>query len=88
MSSDQNDVSQFAFVSDNVALVQWRHAVAQAAKTKDINIFIGAVTRTYAWLMLNDLMDKLRERCIDSDTDSVVLLCQRRETASLKHVPF
>ncbi len=44
MFSDQYDVWQFTFVSDHVAHVQWRHAVTQAAKTKDINIFIGAMT--------------------------------------------
>ena len=74
MFSDQYDVRQFSFVSDNVALVQWRHAVAQSAKTKNINIFIGAMTTAYARLMLYDLMDKLGERCIYSDTDSVIFV--------------
>ena len=74
MFSDQYDVRQFSFVSDDVALVQWRHAVAQSAKTKNINIFIGAMTTAYARLMLYDLMDKLGERCIYSDTDSVIFV--------------
>ena len=74
MFSDQYDVRHFSFVSDNVALVQWRHAVAQSAKTKNINIFIGAMTTAYARLMLYDLMDKLGERCIYSDTDSVIFV--------------
>lgn len=74
MFSDQYDVRQFTCVSDDVALVQWKHALAQASKTKDINIFIGAMTTAYARLMLYDLMDKLGERCIYFDTDSVVFV--------------
>ncbi len=70
MFSDQYDVRQFTFVSDHVALVQWKHAVTQAAKTKDTNIFIGAMTTAYARLMLYDLLDKPGERCIYSDTNT------------------
>ncbi len=32
------------------------------------------MTTAYAWLMLYDLMDKLGERCIHFDTDSVVFI--------------
>lgn len=71
MFSDQYDVRQFAFVSDDVALVQWRHRTAQSAKTKNINIFIGAMTTAYARLMLYELMDKLGKCCLYADTDRV-----------------
>lgn len=74
MFSDQYDVRQFSFVSDHVALVQWRYRLAQAALTKNINIFIGAMTTAYARMMLYDLMDKLGERCLYSDTDSVIFV--------------
>ena len=72
LHSEQYVVRRFSFVSDDVSLVQWQHA--QAAKTKSINIFIAAMTAAYARLMLYDVMDRLGERCLYSDTDGVVFV--------------
>ncbi|KAF3698279.1 hypothetical protein EXN66_Car013960 [Channa argus] len=72
MFSDHYDVRQFCFISEEVALVQWRHADKRASKTNDVNVFIGAMTTAHARLMLFDLIDKLQERVLYCDTDSVV----------------
>ncbi|KAK9535950.1 hypothetical protein VZT92_005782 [Zoarces viviparus] len=72
MFSDAFDVRQFCFISDEVALVQWRHAEAIGSRIKDVNIFIGAMTTAHARLMLYDLLDTLQERVLYCDTDSVV----------------
>ncbi|XP_051811557.1 uncharacterized protein LOC127536113 isoform X1 [Acanthochromis polyacanthus] len=72
MFSDQYDVRQFGFISDDVAIVQWRHADGRASRVSDVNVFIGAMTTAYARLMLYDLLDRLQERVLYCDTDSVI----------------
>lgn len=72
MFSDQFDVRQFCFISDDVALVQWRHADSRGSRIKDVNVFIGAMTTAHARLMLYDVLDTLQERVLYCDTDSIV----------------
>nr|XP_055068853.1 uncharacterized protein LOC129450248 [Misgurnus anguillicaudatus] len=66
------EIKHFSFVSDKVALVQWIHPDGKGARTRDINIFLGAFTTAHARLELYDLMDRLNERVLYSDTDSVI----------------
>ena len=79
MFSDHFDVRQFCFVSDKVALVQWRHADARASRIKDVNVFVGAMTTAHARLMLYDVLDTLQERVLYCDTDSIIFTSQRGE---------
>ena len=79
MFGDQDDVRQFCFISDDVAMVQWCHADIKAARTKDVNIFIGAFTTAHARLMLYDVMEKLDRCVLFCDTDSVVFTSQLGE---------
>ncbi|KAL3983293.1 interferon-induced GTP-binding protein Mx [Sarotherodon galilaeus] len=72
MFSDQYDVRQFCFISDDVAMVQWRHADGRASRVKDVNVFVGAMTTAHARLMLYDLLDSLQQRVLYCDTDSVI----------------
>ncbi len=64
----------FTFVSDDVALVQCRPPKGDVRQTHDINVFIGAFTTAHARLELYDLMDKLGDRVLYSDTDSVIFV--------------
>lgn len=57
----------FTFVSNDVALVQYRDPKGSVRGTRDVNVFVGA----HARLELYDLMDRLDERLLYSDTDSV-----------------
>ncbi|MGL5342811.1 MAG: hypothetical protein ACRC90_07815 [Lactococcus garvieae] len=66
------DIKHFSFVSDTVALVQWAYADGKGCQTRDINVFIGAFTTAHARLELYDLMDRLGDRVLYCDTDSVI----------------
>ena len=66
------DVTHFSFVSEDVALIQWRHADGYSGQTHDTTVFLGAFTTALARLELYDLIDKLGD--LYSDTDSVVFV--------------
>ena len=72
MFSDTFDVRQFSFISPEVAIVQWRYTEGVASRVKDVNVFIGAMTTAYARMELYDLLDKLQERILYVDTDSIL----------------
>lgn len=76
MFSDHYNVKQFCFISDDVAMVQWRHADSRGPRIKDVNVFVGAMTTAHARLMLYELLDKLQQRILYCDTDSVVFTSQ------------
>ena len=42
------------------------------SRVRDVNVFIGAMTTAHARLMLYDLLNKLQERVLYCDTDSVI----------------
>ena len=71
---DAYDVTHFSFVSEDVALIQWRHADGYGGQTRDMNVFLGAFTTAHSRLELCDLMDKLGDRLLYSNTDSVVFV--------------
>ena len=71
MFGDQYDVRHFCFILDDVAMVQWCHADSNAARTKNENIFIGAISTAHAHLMLYEVLDKLNRCVLYCDTDSV-----------------
>lgn len=66
------DIKYFTFLSDSVALGQWAYADGKAGQTRDVNVFICAFTTAHAWLELYDVMDKLGDSLLYSDTDSLV----------------
>ncbi|KAL1280041.1 hypothetical protein QQF64_014641 [Cirrhinus molitorella] len=68
----QYEIKYFTFLSDHVALIQYCHAEGSFYETKDVNVFIGAFTTAHARLELYNLMDKLGDRLLYSDTDSVI----------------
>ena len=72
--SDDFKVSQFHFISESVAMVQWSHRIPQASKSKDVNVFIGAMTTAHARLTLYTLLDKLQQRVVYCDTDSAIFI--------------
>ncbi|KAL1252656.1 hypothetical protein QQF64_017349 [Cirrhinus molitorella] len=64
----------FTFISNDVALVQTCRPEDEVCEARDINVFIGAFTTAHARLELYDLMDKLGERVLYTDTDSVIFV--------------
>ncbi|XP_031153064.1 uncharacterized protein LOC116048233 [Sander lucioperca] len=79
MFSDAIDVRHFSFISPEVAIVQWRHTESQASRVKDVNVFIGAMTSAYARMELYDLLDKLQDRILYCDTDSIIFTTRKDE---------
>ncbi|KAK3524699.1 hypothetical protein QTP86_000832 [Hemibagrus guttatus] len=78
MFADIYNVSHFSFLSDEVALAQWRYKDDRMIKPGNANVFIGIFTTAYARLELYNLMDQLKERCLYTDTDSVIFKSKRR----------
>ena len=79
MFSDSYHISHFCFVSDDVALVQWKHKDTRLERARDVNVIVGAVTTAHARLMLYDLLDKLQERVLYCDTDSIIFVSKEGE---------
>ena len=71
---NEYDICHFSFVSDNMALVQWRFVEGSGFQTSNINVFLGAFTTAHARLELYNVMDKLGERLLYSDTDSLIFV--------------
>jgi len=67
-------IKHFSFVSDSVALIQWSQPERDPCPTRDVNVFIGAFTTAYARLELYNLLDKLGDRVLYADTDSVIFV--------------
>ncbi|KAL0149348.1 hypothetical protein M9458_055386 [Cirrhinus mrigala] len=68
----EHEIRHFSFVSDTVAIVQWSYANGKAAPTRDVNVFLGAFTTAHARLELYDVMERLGDRLLYCDTDSLI----------------
>ncbi|KAI2645089.1 putative DNA polymerase [Labeo rohita] len=68
----EHEIRFFSFVSDTVAIVQWSYANGKAAPTRDVNVFLGAFTTAHARLELYDVMERLGDRLLYCDTDSLI----------------
>ncbi|KAL0148364.1 hypothetical protein M9458_056344, partial [Cirrhinus mrigala] len=68
----EHEIRYFSFVSDTVAIVQWSYANGKAGPTRDVNVFLGAFTTAHARLELYDVMERLGDRLLYCDTDSLI----------------
>ncbi len=75
----EREIKHFSFLSDTLAIVQWTYADGKSPQTRDVNVFIGAFTTAHARLELYELMDKLGDRLLYCDTDSVVFTSKEGE---------
>ncbi|KAI4891164.1 hypothetical protein NFI96_009541 [Prochilodus magdalenae] len=73
ISLPMDTTSNTSFVSDTTALIQWCYSDGDHCPTRD-NVFLGAFTTAHARLELYDLMDRLGDRLLYSDTDSVIFV--------------
>ncbi len=60
-------------------MVQWHHADGRGSRIKGKNFFTVTMTTAHARLMLYDLLDKLQERVIYCDTDSLIFTSKAGE---------
>ncbi|XP_075438335.1 uncharacterized protein LOC142477223 [Ascaphus truei] len=72
--STQYDVSSLDFLDDDTAMVSWKYTKEGYTVGRNVNIFIACFTTAYARLELYNVLDKLQERCLYHDTDSVIFV--------------
>ncbi|XP_060550634.1 uncharacterized protein LOC117657823 [Pantherophis guttatus] len=68
------EVSSCEFVDDETAIVTWKTAKKHPTKSTCTNLFIACFTTAYARLELYRLLDRLGDRCLYHDTDSVIFI--------------
>ncbi|KAM3921576.1 uncharacterized protein RB166_010983 [Leptodactylus fuscus] len=68
------EVSELNFVDDETATVNWKYVKDHYTVNRNTNIFIACFTTAYARLELYNLLDRLQERCLYHDTDSVIFI--------------
>uniref|UniRef100_A0A2D4PM34 DNA-directed DNA polymerase n=1 Tax=Micrurus surinamensis TaxID=129470 RepID=A0A2D4PM34_MICSU len=66
--------SSCEFVDDEAAILMWKVAENQPTKSTCTNVFIASFTTAYARLELYKLLDRLEDRCLYHDTDSVIFI--------------
>lgn len=75
--SDQYEISHFSFLSQDIALVQWRRNKKWVLPPGNVNVFLAAFTTAYGRLELYALMEQLQRRVLYHDTDSVVYVSKQ-----------
>ncbi|XP_045568417.1 uncharacterized protein [Salmo salar] len=75
--SDQYEISHFSFLSQDIALVQWRRNKKWVLPPGNVNVFLAAFTPAYGRLELYALMEQLQRRVLYHDTDSVVYVSKQ-----------
>ncbi|XP_029561594.1 uncharacterized protein LOC115157467 [Salmo trutta] len=75
--SDQYEISHFSFLSQDIALVQWRRNTKWVLPPGNVNVFLAAFTTAYGRLELYALMEQLQRRVLYHDTDSVVYVSKQ-----------
>ena len=72
LQSDQYEVSDARMVNDETVEVHYKKKDEFVEQNDNVNIVIAAYTTAYARLKLYDLLDRLEERVLYYDTDSVI----------------
>ena len=72
LQSDQYEVSDARMVNDETVEVHYKKKDEFVEQNDNVNIVIAAFTTAYARLKLYDLLDRLEERVLYYDTDSVI----------------
>ncbi|KAM4028544.1 uncharacterized protein ACNLHF_023858 [Anomaloglossus baeobatrachus] len=68
------DISMLHFIDDETTTIDWKYTEGHHTVNKNTNIFIACFTTAYARLELYSVLDKLQERCLYHDTDSVIFV--------------
>ena len=80
------EVTNLMFARDSVVWLAWRHAEESSMQTlRHTNDVIGNYVTAGARLLLYGYLDKLQERALNTDTDSVVFI-QPRDGAALVEI--
>jgi len=80
------EVTNLLFAGDSVVRAAWRHAEEARVQTlRHTNEVIGSYVSAGARLHLYDYLDKLQERSLYTDTDSVVFIQPRDGVALVEN---
>ncbi|XP_053117502.1 uncharacterized protein LOC128329802 isoform X3 [Hemicordylus capensis] len=77
--SDSYEVSMCEFLDDDTCCVSWKDAKERIVPPGHTNVFLACFTTAYARLHLYSIMEKLGERCLYHDTDSVIYVSREGE---------
>ncbi|XP_018110215.1 uncharacterized protein LOC108712518 [Xenopus laevis] len=73
------DVSSFEFMGEETAIVHWKYVDGFPSIGRNSNIFLACFTTAYARLQLYNVLERLQERCLYHDTDSVIFISKGDE---------
>ncbi len=81
MFSGQYDINYFRFINDKTTMVQWKYNERCVVLPRSVNnIFVAAFTTAYARLTMYRYLERLRERVLYTDTNSLIYLVKEGET--------
>ena len=72
LTSDQEEVTAVNFVSEDIVEMHWKYKNDFVDANSKTNVVIAAYTTAQARLKLYSYLDKLGERALYADTDSVI----------------
>ncbi|XP_073496117.1 uncharacterized protein [Phyllobates terribilis] len=73
------EVSEISFIDEETAAINWKFTKGHNKPSKNANVFIASFTMAYARLELYRLLDRLQERCLYHDVDSVIFVSKDGE---------
>uniref|UniRef100_A0ABM5FYK9 DNA-directed DNA polymerase n=1 Tax=Pogona vitticeps TaxID=103695 RepID=A0ABM5FYK9_9SAUR len=77
--SEAYTVSMFEFLAEDAVSVSWKHANDRITTKGMKNVFIACFTTAYPRLELYKLLEKLQDRVLYHDTDSVIFVQREGE---------
>lgn len=66
------EVVDFQIVNDENVVLSTKRISEELCLSGHINVFLASFTTCWAWLQLNELLDRLQTRVLYWDTDSVI----------------
>ena len=82
MFSGKYDVKYFSFLNDKTAMVQWNYSKGCVVPPSKVNnVFIAAFTTAYARLKMYGYLERLQERVLYTDTDSLIYVVKEGEAS-------
>ncbi|XP_078364066.1 uncharacterized protein LOC144648356 [Oculina patagonica] len=74
LETDAYEVQQVSVLSDDIVEVQYKHNENDVPLSPNLNIFVACFTTCHARLHLYESLQKLKERVLYMDTDSLIYL--------------
>ena len=79
LTCDQQEVTDINFVSDEMVEMRWKHRDDFVETSARTNVVVAAYTTANARLKLYSNLEKLQNRALYADTDSIIFTTQKGE---------